>query len=248
MSDLLARIERAAVRGWPALESAAVGRWLWRFTSGGSIRANSVAALDDPGMELAEAITRCESLYAARGAPCVFTISDASLPRDLDARLTARGYVRGDAHVTMAKPVAGAAPVTDAADVVVSATPSDGWMAAYLSGLSPDRRAIAPRLIANLPPGAGRFVSAIVAGRVAASGLTMLDGHLASVQCMATLPEARRLGSAGRVLKAIETVAAAHGARHLYLQTSGDNAAAQALYARHGYVVVGHYHTRTRTL
>jgi hypothetical protein len=40
----LTDIEAAAVRSWPALETGDIDRWLWRYTSGGSFRANAASA------------------------------------------------------------------------------------------------------------------------------------------------------------------------------------------------------------
>lgn len=243
--DVLRAVEAAAVRGWPALETDAANGWVWRYTSGGSIRANTVAALDYRWTDLVTAIAYCEKLYAERNASSAFTVSDVSQPEGLDAALAARGYVRGDDHVTMAKAVD--ADVTLPAGVSVGVQPTNGWMEAYLSGLSADRRDAAPRLIANLPRTAV-FVSDDASGRATSCGLTVIDGPLASVQCMATLPGARRQGGAQRVLAGIEAVAAQNAARHLYLQTGGDNHAAQALYAGYGFRVIGRYHTRTKAL
>jgi ribosomal protein S18 acetylase RimI-like enzyme len=88
------------------------------------------------------------------------------------------------------------------------------------------------------------FFAARLAGTVISSGLTVLDGPLASVQCMATSPEVRRSGGAIAVLAGIEAIAAKHGAYRLYLQTDGDNAAAIGLYERFGFAIVSRYHTR----
>lgn len=246
MSDrlsVLRDIEAAAVRGWPALEAAAVDGWLWRYTSGGSIRANSVAALDYTGIDVEQSIAACEGRYAARGASCVFTITEVVVPADLDAVLEQRGYRRGDDHVTMAKRVDPDATLP--ADVAVGVQPTNGWMEAYLSGLSPDRRGVAPKLIANLPDNAV-FVSYDVDNRAISSGLTVVDGRVASVQCMATLAEGRRKGAAQTVLGGIEAIAAENGVEWLYLQTGGDNIAAQSLYRRCGFEVVSRYHTRQK--
>jgi GNAT superfamily N-acetyltransferase len=245
MPDLLRRIELAAVRGWPALESAEVDGWIWRHTSGGSIRANSVAALDYIGADLAASIGEVEARYGARGAPACFTISEVSRPDGLGLELERRGYRRSDDHVTMAKPVSARLPAMGR--VTIAAAPTDDWMRIYLCGLSADRRGIAPRLIAGLPPGA-RFITAHVAGAAISSGLTIVDGSLASVQCMATLTEARRMGGAAAVLAAIECCAGDGGASHLYLQTGGDNVAALAHYRHSGFAVAGRYHTRTRPI
>jgi N-acetylglutamate synthase len=244
--DLLRAIESAAVRGWPALEQNEIDGWVWRHTSGGSIRANSVAALVWRGHDIERSIASCEAMYRAKGAPCVFTVSDVSAPRDLDAHLKARGYERGGEHVTMAKVV----PSKTSSHIHVSSAtnPSEAWLATYLSGLSEDRQGIARRLIANLPRKA-QFVSRSPARMpdttVSSTGLTIIDGPLASVQCMATRPEDRRKGGAWQVLAAIETLARTGGATHLYLQTGGDNLGAQALYSKFGFSIVGRYYTRT---
>ncbi len=246
-SELLLAIEHAAVRGWPALEQREIDGWVWRHASGGSIRANTVAALAWTGVDLDRTIDACETLYRAKAAPCVFTVSDASAPPTLDRALERRGYDRGDDHVTMAK-VVSAEPMCPT-DASAAAQPSEAWMRTYLSGLSEDRRGIARRLIANLPRQA-QFVGLSpdndAMRSVSSTGLTIVDGTLASVQCMATLPDHRRQGGAWRVLAAIETLAQRQGATHLYLQTGGDNVAAQALYSGFGFSVVGRYHTRSK--
>ena len=109
--DTLLAIEHAAVRSWPALETADIDGWLWRYASGGSQRANSVAALAFTGSNVEPAIEEAERRYRAKGAPCRFTISEVSTPGDLDARLERRGYARSDDHLTMAKEVTAAAPM-----------------------------------------------------------------------------------------------------------------------------------------
>jgi N-acetylglutamate synthase len=247
---LLAEIEAAAVRSWPALETADIDGWLWRYASGGSLRANSVSALSFHGAGFEAAVREAERRYRAKGAPSRFTITEVSEPADIDARLAVLGYARGEAHVTMAREIAGAARFpADAAgpstDVAVSATPNAEWLAVYLSGLSPDRRVVAPAILAGLPAHRA-FFSCLRDGAVVGSGLSVADGTLASVQCMATLTSARRRGCAQAVLTAIEPWAAAQGCTHLYLQAESANAAAIALYERVGFRVAGRYHVRTR--
>ena len=105
--EQLARIEAAAVRSWPAPETADIDGWLWRCASGGSLRANSVSTLSFRGVGFEAAVRDAEGRYRAKGAPCRFTVTDVSQPGDLDVRLAAMGYARGEDHVTMAKAVAG---------------------------------------------------------------------------------------------------------------------------------------------
>ena len=234
------------MRGWPALETAAVDGWLWRHSSGGSVRANSVAALAFTGQDVETAIDAVEALARKHGAPACFTVSDASVTSDLDARLEARGYGREFDHVTMAKRGSAAQNVPEGVTTSSEATPE--WLAVYLAGLSDNRRATAPRILARLPAQA-IYVSAQGSnGRIISSGLTVGDGNVASVQCMATLADARRQGGARRVLQAIEAIAVQRGHTTLYLQADGTNSGAISLYERAGFTVVGHYHTRTKTV
>jgi N-acetylglutamate synthase len=279
--EQLARIEAAAVRSWPALETADLGGWLWRYASGGSQRANSVATLAFGGADIEAAVREAGRRYRARGAPCRFTIAEVSQPADIDARLAAMGYERGHDHVTMVKEIAARAtaspppcgegqgggsrrrtseagfppPLTlprkgegnpvGASGIVLSPDPTPEWLAVYLAGLTPDRRGVAPAILAGLPARRA-FFSCLRAGAVVGSGLSVADGRLASVQCMATLESARRQGCARAVLAAIEAWAAAQGCAHLYLQAEAANTAAVTLYAGFGFRIAGRYHLRTR--
>lgn len=238
----LLEIERAAVRGWPALETAAIDGWLARSSSGGSVRANTVSALDYDGGDLDRSLAMVEAFYRARDAVPRFTITDVSAPAGLDVALEQRGWRRDGDHVTMAREI-GAMPPVSGISVTTHLAPSPEWYRVYLEGLSESRRSVAPGLVARVPE-PRLFFSALRDGAVIASGLSVLDGRVASVQCMATLPSARRTGAARAVLAAIEVYARAEGARRLYLQTDLANRAAMTLYGSIGFAIAGRYHTR----
>jgi ribosomal protein S18 acetylase RimI-like enzyme len=240
-SETLRRLERAAVASWPAPEQAEIDGWLWRYASGGSLRANSVSALAFTGDDPEQAITEAERRYRARGAVARFTLTGVSEPADLDARLAARGYARGQDHVTMLKEVA--ASPGSAPDVAASCAYSPEWLAVYLAGLGPERAAVAPSILARLPQ-RRMFFACYRGSDVVGSGLSVADGELASVQCMATRSELRRQGYARAVLCAIEAWAVRQGATRLYLQAERANVGAIALYQGFGFRVAGRYHVR----
>jgi GNAT superfamily N-acetyltransferase len=248
----LSAIEHAAVRSWPALNTITIDGWIARHSSGGSTRGNSAAALAWSGTNLATSLSQVETFYRQHDAPPRFTITDAAAPASLDAALHDRGWERGADHVTQAKDIIAPSASHDAPSrhpmtIDLADAPSDAWLSIYLSGLSDDRRPVAQRLVSGIPPPL-RFITAIRDGEAIASGLTVLDGPLASVQCMATSLAARRAGAATAVLAAIEAEARVHGVRRLYLQADGANAAGLMLYRRSGFFEIGRYHTRTLPL
>lgn len=240
---LLASIEKAAVRGWPARTNVDIDGWLARSTSGGSVRANSVAALDYRGADVERSIDEVIAFYRARKAEVRFTVSDASEPAGLDEALARRGFRRSADHVTLAKAVTVGPEVRSDIRVVQADAPTPEWYSVYLQGLSDSRRAQAPSIVERVP--APRvFFTALRDGVAIGSGLSVIDGELASIQCMATLAAVRRTGAATAVLCAIEGAAHQHGVRWLYLQTETANHAAVGAYTRYGFKVAGRYHTR----
>jgi len=244
MSDRerLIGIERAAVRAWPASETRDVDGWLWRYSGGGSQRANSVSALHYRGADVERTIDEIERLYGEVGAPVRFQVGfPLSEPGDLDQRLAARGYVIHDPVTTLVKPVA---PVELPAHVTLSEVPSQGWMAVYLSNVTPDRRPFAADILARVP--APRvFAEARRDGEAIATALGVLCEDAVIAECVGTSAAARRQGAASAVMQALECWGARHGARTIGLQAVATNLPAQGLYAALGYSAAGTYHYRT---
>ena len=239
----LVAVERAVVRGWPARVTSTIDGWLARSSGGGSVRGNSVSALDFTGADLDGALARVVDFYKARGSAAKFTMTEVSEPAGLDAALAARGWQREGDHLTMTKEIGRDRLPAPPADVRCEDQTSPAWYDVYLQGLTESRRGVAAALVEAAPRPRAIF-SCVRQGRVIASGLSVLDGALASVQCMAALPASRRQGAATAVLAAIEHYAASNGARRLYLQTEAANTAAINLYTRTGLTLAGRYHTR----
>lgn len=74
----------------PCLIEEAYDGWLLRFAEGYTKRANSVNAIGESIIPLAEKITYCEEKYAEKKLPIVFKITP--MATEMDALLEKRGY------------------------------------------------------------------------------------------------------------------------------------------------------------
>ena len=239
--ERLLAIERAAVRAWPAGETRDVDGWLWRYSGGGSQRANSVSALHYRGRHVERTIDEIERLYRERSAPVRFQVGfPLSEPDDLDARLEARGYVIHDPVTTLVKPVAFTALPEQ---IVLNAMPSQGWLAVYLSNITPDRRPFAEAILARVPAPC-TFAEAQRDGGTIATALGVLHEDAVIAECVGTSTSARRQGAASAVMSALEAWGASQGAHTIGLQAVTTNMPAQGLYAALGYTAAGTYHYR----
>jgi [ribosomal protein S18]-alanine N-acetyltransferase len=103
---------------------------------------------------------------------------------------------------------------------------------------------------ASFPPAEqwGQNVMELQLGLLGAFGLIEPSGGMvlartaadeAEILTIAVLPNRRRGGLGGVLLRAAMASAAARGARTMFLEVAVANTAAQALYARHGFTQVG---------
>jgi N-acetylglutamate synthase len=241
--DLLMRIEHAGVHAWPALETARFDGWLWRFSDGGSQRANSVSALTFTGADVEVAIDEAERRYGLRGVKSMFQVSEVAAPADLDARLSQRGYTINDPCITLIRDI-GAAPEMPAG-VVCFDTATPAWFDCYASVITPARKAVAPRILARIPKPSA-FCALVRDGRVVATALAVPHDGIVIAECVATLAEARGTGAGSAVMRGLEAWGAANGCRLAALQALANNAPGQALYNSLGYRPHGGYHLRVK--
>ena len=240
-SDQLLRIERAAVHAWPALETARLYGWLWRYSGGGSQRANSVSPLEFAGADVDTAIAEAEQLYRARGMAAMFQICDLAVPGDLDQRLERAGYRLQEPCTCLAKELDAAAAMPPGIEVADRA--SEDWLSVYCAGITASRREAAPAILARVPAPRAflllrQDLQAIsVALAVASEGVVIAE-------CVATRAEYRRRGASEQIMRALEAWGVAQGATVAALQAVTANLPAQALYAKLAYRRVGGYHYR----
>ncbi len=247
-------LETIAAHAWPAAEVEECHGWRLRHTGGITRRANSVWPNGDTGdAPLAAKLARAETFYAERNLPVIFQICDAMQPADLDAQLAARGY-GADAH-THVQTTALATMVErlpslrhyPAFEVEVSEEFDPLWFELYCESEEVGGHAAAMRgdILQRIAVPCG-YVVLRAGGEPAAVGLGVLEAGWLGIYCMATRPEFRRQGAASAILRTLAVWAQLYDARDAYLQVMHRNAAAQALYARAGFVTAYDYHYRIR--
>ncbi len=164
-----------------------------------------------------------------------------SQPADLDARLAAMGWGAFDAADVMVL----ASLVPDAETAPLQALDATAYAATVgaLRGSTPTAIAAHAERIANAPVAYQGFALNDASGRLLACGQMVVDGDLVGLYDIAAAVE--RQGHGERLCRALLGRAHAQGARQAYLQVGSDNAVAQRLYARLGFVFAYRYHYRS---
>lgn len=242
-------LQERAAGAFPALRLERRDGWWLRHADGSTWWAASVLPHGDPSPpSLAARIGSAEEFYAGHGAPARFQISPGACPPGLDDALAARGY---RVESTMSLRWAPTVQVLDRLglgelETRLDAEPAPGWFGVWSAvhgGADPEpERAMLARV--ERP---SAYVTALIGGEAVAVGRAVAEAGWAGVFGMATLPQARGKGAAGRVLAALAGWAADNGAAHMYLQVEPDNVLARRRYDRAGFTELCRYHYRTKT-
>lgn len=230
----IAELERVASAHWPAPDSEWLGDWQLRAAGGWTFRANTVLALGDPGRPLEEAVEYVTDWYGSRGLPPVFSLP-LPLSRRLDADLARLGWVERPPRtkvMTLELSERAAAPRTDLEPVQIGSAPSLGWL-----DLVSARKGELPQIALSILAGAPKtgFASLFEDGELIAIGRGAVSGGWLGVSLVEVVPAARRRGIATYVFDALVAWGRPLGAERAYLQVTGSNDAAIALYHRLGF-------------
>lgn len=206
--------------------------WLLRLLPGKAKRARSVNAVYPSTRPLDEKVEHCEKVYRGRSLPPIFRITPFSEPPMLDAALESRGYARYDETSVEVALIEAPAGVGSAEPMELGA-----WVdavAALRGSPLQHRESHLARLASS--PLAMRALAVRDEGRIAATGLTIVEGPHAGLFDIITREDARGRGHARRLVAALLGEAHALGARQAYLQVQLDNEVARRLYASFGFV------------
>jgi N-acetylglutamate synthase len=230
------RLEELSMNAWPALGQMVHDGWLLRFAGGYTGRSNSVQPLYDGALDPHEKIGFCEQAYARMGIPCLFKMTAAARPADLDALLEARGYrAFNHASVQVLEFSDHDGPV-DSALTRASDRPEDAWLQSVAAFRSIDARHV-PTLRAILRAIAlpARYVTVTEGHDIVACGLAVLERPWVGLFDIVTREDLRRRGRGTRLVHALLDWARREGATGAYLPVAKENAPALRLYERLGF-------------
>jgi N-acetylglutamate synthase len=234
------RLERLHVRAWPAAETERIDGWLWRWSGGGSQRANSVSTIDFIGNDVAAALDRVEARYRGKSSPSRLHTFDLGQPAGLPAMLRERGYSADETTLTMlamAQPAV-ASPGVPPLHVTVTNDPVTEWLDVYMEAITESRRAAGRQILRRIPDPRA-FFAVRRGSQVISTALGVADGGHAVAECVATRADQRGLGGAGLAMRALMVWAASLGAHTVGLQVVAENQPAISLYRRLGFQAVG---------
>ncbi|MEU8225363.1 GNAT family N-acetyltransferase [Kribbella sp. NPDC048915] len=217
--------------GRPAVETAYVGQWLLRASSGWTGRANSLLPAGDPGMPVADALSKAEEFYAERGLPRLALIR---LGSPYEAEIRARGWIEArpeESDVLVMHTTLDHVNAVPEYDVQLTERPDDAWYAATFS------ESTVPEPAPAVLEGAEkvRFASVTVDGQVVAVGRGAMTGHWLGVDSIRVSEGHRRRGLGTAIVQGLARWAGQYGGRRTYLEVLEENTAALATYSRLGY-------------
>ncbi|MGC4787475.1 GNAT family N-acetyltransferase [Micromonospora sp. DT178] len=240
-------LELAADEAWPAAVRGRLGDWRLRAADGWTGRANSALPVGDPDRPLPAALDAVERWYADLGQPPMVN-TPLPLAAPVGAELDARGWVGRPPVLVQTVPLAGLPPAgperAGAPPVELAAGPSDDWLA------------VAAGRKGGLPDAARHVLTAVDQVRFAhvyadgtllgiGRGTVTGQGRWLGLSLVEVLPEARRQGLAGRIIRALADWGVATGASRAFLQVEQRNTPAVALYRTLGFTTHHTYLTRT---
>ncbi|MGN9812129.1 GNAT family N-acetyltransferase [Micromonospora sp. BQ11] len=242
-------LELAADEAWPAAVRGRLGDWLLRSAAGWSGRANSALPVGDPDRPLPAAVDAIESWYAERGQPAMVN-TPLPLAAPVGAELDARGWDTRPPVLVQTVPLSAIPPAVEphtvgagSPPIELATAPSEDWLAiaAGRKGGLPDAARHVLTAVDRV-----RFAQVYADGTLVAIGRGTVtgEGRWLGLSLIEVVPEARRQGLAGRVVRGLAAWGAAEGASHAFLQVEQRNSPAVTLYRALGFTTHHTYLTR----
>ncbi len=229
--DLIAEIEAAAYRSWPAAEVVDYDGWELRFAHGFSRRGNSVYPLELSTIGHEQKLEWCRQWYERHSLDLVIRQTVATEP-GLDEVLAQQGFTEEGRTKVLVADLSGG----DSGDTTIAESPSPEWWGATaaLWGIAGSRaeawRTIVDRI--DLPTGFGLITQG---GQSLAAGFGVVDSGWLGLFEVIVGDRNRRRGIGGSLTKALMAWGRDRGAQRAYLQVVADNTPAINLYEKAGF-------------
>ena len=246
-SDMASRLEEAGLNGLPALRTEYYDGWIVRMSEGYSRRANCVVPLYGSTIPLPEKLAHCEAAYEQESLPCIFKMSPASQPPNLDDVLAQSQYSR-DADTLVQTSVLGASKFSGSSVISLCDDPSAEWLETWrhLSDRNQHAGVLHSLLSAIIAPSA--YVVARVDGKPVGCARAVASGATVGLFDLLVDPEYRGHGLGTALLEARLNWGYEQGARLAYLQVMANNSPALGLQRKYGFTESYRYWYRVQSL
>lgn len=237
MGASIKQLEQISLRAWQALETETYDGWILRYANGYTGRANSVQALGTTSLPVDEKIAHCEAWYQQRALPCIFRLTDAMHPPNLDAVLDQRGYHRYNETLVQTASLADVAFATDDR-FHYQTTLSDDWLTAWATWntVSASHQAIAKQMLSQQT-----LASCYAWVDEMAVGLAVVEDTYVGLFDIVVQPDARGQGLGRALMTSLLAWSQTQGAQLAYLQVTTINVPALSLYDTLGFTTHHRY-------
>ncbi len=241
--DKIRQLEHISLLAWSALETETYDGWLLRYAKGYTGRANSVQSLDGSSLPWAEKISYCENWYQQRNLPCIFRLTSATQPPELDAVLAERQYERYNETLVQTADLS-TLPSAEDNRFHSSDTVSDEWLAAWgtWNNVRLEHIATAKEMLIQT-----RATCCFAWIEDKAVGLGVYEDGYIGLFDIVVDPHQRRQGLGFALVNSLLAWGKMQGASTAYLQVVADNTPALTLYDKLGFKTHHHYWYRRQS-
>ncbi len=231
------KIEELSVNAWPSYKIELYDKWLIRFSHQYTYRTNCVEQIGQSEIPIPEKISYCEQIYSDYNTPCNFKISPL-IPQSFDDMLKSMGYEKKHITNIMTMSLNNYTPVSDTnVYVTIDHKITNNWITQLfkLNGTTnPTHLSIVPSMFKAIPK--QTIAAGVMAnGKMAASGLGILDRDDLGIYAIYTDSSKRRCGYARAICDTIISTGIRMGARYSYLHVVYGNEPAIRLYESLGF-------------
>ena len=238
--ETIKAVEDLSLNAWPSHQMQLYDGWLLRFSYFYTHRTNCVEVIGPSELPLGEKVDYCESVYKKWGTPCIFKISPLTT-HAMEVLLEERGYTvehRVDNMVLDLSSLGDLPAAECSLPPVVSDRVDDAWIDGLfaLKGTTDEtHRRIVPSMYAAIPKDEIAVKVLDGEGRIAATGLGILDRGYVGIYAIHVREDLRRQGVAKAIVSTLLREGAARGATKAYLQVLSENEPARQLYESFGF-------------